>query len=291
MTSLPTLRELVDALPEIYQPLYGHPEFGALRNVEDRLASIMAVHDALAAKLQRPVRVLDLGCAQGWFSLSLAKAGAHVVGLDIVAANINVCNMLVLENRTLQARFKLFEAEKVPEVIDEGSFDLVMGLSVLHHLCYHNGKEFVRSYMQDLFTKIPSGLFEFALASEPTELAAAQPEDPEFLIDHLPFYRKLSSHPSHLSSGLRPLYFCSKRFWYLGNEIEEFTSWKGLDNDQRQFFGSNLTAQLLKTKGSCGENNRRLFAETLAVGTSEALVQSGEAHDMAWLVYKKAENI
>jgi O-antigen chain-terminating methyltransferase len=225
-SSLPSLSELVTALPEIYQPIYGHDEFDALskRNVKDRLSSILAIHDALARHLERPLRVLDLGCAQGWFSFNLAKAGAQVVGIDIIAANINVCNMLALENRGLNARFKLFEAEQVPATIPEDAFDLVLGLSVVHHLCFHNGKEATRAFMEALFAKIPNGIFEFALASEPTELAPAQPNDPEFLIDYLPFYKILSKHPSHLSSSLRPLYFCSNKFSYEEGVVSEITA-------------------------------------------------------------------
>lgn len=288
MTSLPSLGELVDALPEVYQPIYGHPEFDSRvkRNVEDRLASILAVHDALAAYFGRPVRILDLGCAQGWFAFNLAKAGAHVVGLDIIAANINVCNMLLLENRALQARFKLFEAEKVPDVVPEGQFDLVMGLSVLHHLCYHNGKEAVRLFTEKLFSKIPSGIFEFALASEPTELAPAQPEDPEFLINHVPFFRILSRHPSHLSSVQRPLYFCSRDFWYFGKEVRKFESWEKAGDTRRFFKGGRLVARLFRTDGTAGNENRQALLQA-ADSLNSAVVQSGEAHDMAWLIHEK----
>ncbi|HEU0118674.1 MAG TPA: methyltransferase domain-containing protein [Alphaproteobacteria bacterium] len=222
--ALPSLDELVNALPEIYQPIYGHAEYDARsgRKVEERFQSILAVHDALRRQLGRPVRVLDLGSAQGWFCLSLAKAGAQTLGIDIIAANINVSNMLLLENRGLTARFQLFEAESVPGSVSEGQFDLVLGLSVLHHICYHKGKEAARDFMQALFAKIPNGIFEFALASEPTELAPAQPDNPEFLIEHVPFFRILSRNQSHLSETMRPLYFCSTRNWYFGEEMKPF---------------------------------------------------------------------
>ena len=62
MTSLPSLGELVAALPEIYQPIYGHPEFDsrAARTLEDRLAQILGVYEALSRKLGRPLRKSEL---------------------------------------------------------------------------------------------------------------------------------------------------------------------------------------------------------------------------------------
>lgn len=221
MPPLPSMAELVAALPELYQPIFGHPEFDtkAGRNVADRLVPIMQMHDALARKLGRPVRVLDLGCAQGWFSFNLAKAGAQTVGLDLIGPNINVCNMLVLENRELAARFKLFEVEKAPDVIPEGQFDLVLGLSVLHHICFHNNKEFVRVFLQKLFARIPSAIVEFALRSEGTKLTAPLPDSPDYFIDFLPYRRVVATHPS--PTGARPLYFCSTEFSYLDGEMQE----------------------------------------------------------------------
>lgn len=71
------LSELVNALPEFYQPIYGHGEWDdkPLRNCKDRLLIIEKIYDDLSKKLERPLRVLDLGCAQGFFSLSLAVRG------------------------------------------------------------------------------------------------------------------------------------------------------------------------------------------------------------------------
>ena len=45
-------------LPELYQPIYGHPEFdkSAQRNCRDRLKHIYKVYDALEKELQRTLR-------------------------------------------------------------------------------------------------------------------------------------------------------------------------------------------------------------------------------------------
>ncbi|WP_261370573.1 class I SAM-dependent methyltransferase [Xanthomonas citri] len=72
-----SIADLVAALPEKYQPIFGHPEIsdGSSRGCEDRLEVILDVVDHLRTALGRPIRVLDLGCAQGYFSLNLAARG------------------------------------------------------------------------------------------------------------------------------------------------------------------------------------------------------------------------
>lgn len=68
---------LVNALPEFYQPIYGHNEWNdkPLRHCQDRLLVVKKIYDELSKELQRPLRVLDLGCAQGFFSLHMASWG------------------------------------------------------------------------------------------------------------------------------------------------------------------------------------------------------------------------
>ena len=62
------LNKLVNASRVIYQPIYGHHEWDdkAQRSCEDRLTDIKKIYDDLSAKLQRPLRVLDLGCCTGY---------------------------------------------------------------------------------------------------------------------------------------------------------------------------------------------------------------------------------
>lgn len=53
------LSELVNSLPEFYQPIYGHSEWDdkPLRNFKDRLPAIEKIYDDLSKKLERPLRV------------------------------------------------------------------------------------------------------------------------------------------------------------------------------------------------------------------------------------------
>ncbi len=207
-------------------------------------------------RLGRPIRVLDLGCAQGWFSFKLAESGAHVFGVDYLGSNINVCNMLVLENRHLQARFKIMEIEHIPALLETNSFDMVLGLSVFHHLCLHNGKEVARDILDRIAQKIPICLFEFALADEPTTWAKAQPEQPDYLVRHIPFFYTLDYYTVHLSSVARPLYFCSYHFWYLNGELDQFMSWREGNHRRRYFFNDTKIAYLFPIVGESADLNR-----------------------------------
>ena len=71
------LESAVNALPEFYQPIYGHQELNssAARNCYDRLDGVKKVCTALSHELKRPLRILELGCAQGFFSMNMASWG------------------------------------------------------------------------------------------------------------------------------------------------------------------------------------------------------------------------
>lgn len=62
-------------------------------------------------------------------------------------------------------------------------------------------------------SKVETGIFEFALNSEPLYWADAQPEEPRQLIESYTFNHNLSMHGTHLSVVERPLYFASNKYW------------------------------------------------------------------------------
>ncbi|MGC1000949.1 class I SAM-dependent methyltransferase, partial [Pantoea agglomerans] len=110
------------------------------RSCLDRLEKISSVYNYISEEKGRPLKVLDLGCAQGFFSLNLAELGAIVTAIDYSQPNIDVCNKLASENNNLKVEFFLGSIETViNERVMEGEFDLVLGLSVFHHLVYEHG--------------------------------------------------------------------------------------------------------------------------------------------------------
>ena len=79
------------------------------------------------------LRVADLGCLEGGFSLALAQMGAEVVGVEARTANFEKCRLLQdhfrLPNlRFVQADVKEFDRPRF------GSFDIVLALGILYHL-------------------------------------------------------------------------------------------------------------------------------------------------------------
>lgn len=223
------LDDLIAALPELYQPIYGYPpeRYGnASRRSYDRLADITQVYKALEAQFRRPLRVLDLGCAQGFFTFSLAELGAIVHGVDYLDANIAVCSKLSAEHPNLSTSFQVARIEDVLQQLGPDQYDLVLGLSVVHHLVHEKGAQAVSRILGDLANKTAGSIFELALASEPIYWAEAQPQDSRQLLDGFAFVHELARHETHLSTIRRPLYFASNRYWCLNRQAGVFDFWQ-----------------------------------------------------------------
>ncbi len=218
---------LVAALPEKYQPIFGHPELsdGCSRSCEDRLVLIRRCASQFQAILGRPLRVLDLGCAQGFFSLSLAADGHHVHGVDFLDLNVDVCQTLAKEHPAFDVAFEHATVEDVIDRLEPGDYDLVLGLSVFHHLVHARGLVSVSELCRRLSEVACVGIYELALREEPLYWAPSLPNDPAELLSSYAFIRLLSRQETHLSSISRPLFFASSRYWYVGDSAGEFTSW------------------------------------------------------------------
>lgn len=220
---------LVAALPEKYQPIFGHPELsdGSSRGCEDRFVLIRDCARQLQAALGRPLRVLDLGCAQGFFSLSLAADGHTTHGVDFLDLNVHVCKALAEQNPGFEATFEHGTVEDVIERLEPGAYDLVLGLSVFHHLVHERGVVSVSELCRKLSEVVGAGVFELALREEPLYWAPSLPPDPAELLSSYSFTRLLSRQATHLSAISRPLIYASSSYWYVGDIVGQFTSWSG----------------------------------------------------------------
>lgn len=218
---------LVAALPEQYQPIFANPEMsdGSSRGCEDRLVLIRECARQLRATLGRPLRVLDLGCAQGFFSLSLAADGHTTHGVDFLDLNVHVCDALAEQNPGLEATFEHSTVEDVIERLEPSEYDLVLGLSVFHHLVHARDVVSVSELCRKLSEVVGAGIFELALREEPLYWASSLPQDPAELLAGYAFTRLLSRQPTHLSAISRPLIYASSKYWYVGDLVGEFTSW------------------------------------------------------------------
>lgn len=260
------IADLVAALPELYQPIFGHPEYrhGAARASEDRLATVVSVQDALRKLLGRPLRILDLGCAQGFFSLSLASLGNEVHGVDFLDKNIAICRTLADDNPHFPVSFRHGRIEEVLSEVKAGEYDLVLGLSVLHHLVHELGAKQISEMLAALAGKVQVALFELALASEPLYWASAQPEPPVSLLGGFAFIHELGRYPTHLSGIARPLYFASNAYWYLDSVYGHFEEYKNRSHDlaadvhlgsRRYFLGDSEIVKVFRLDVGIGSQN------------------------------------
>ena len=78
------------------------------------------------------MKVIDIGCGGGILSEALAQRGAHVTGIDMGEAPINVAKLHCLESK-LDIDYQKISAEEIAEQ-QAGQFDIVTCLEMLEHV-------------------------------------------------------------------------------------------------------------------------------------------------------------
>ena len=154
---------------------------------------------------------MDLGSAQGYLAFVLAEAGHHVTGVDYLPINVQVAQRFTTATRTLDVEFIEGDVTDVPSMTDLDEFDLVLGLSILHHLVHRDGLERGLEFVEQLRDRVPNGLFEMALRDEPVYWAPSQPSDPRILLSPYSVHVMSRSSPTASLEIDRPLFFCSDR--------------------------------------------------------------------------------
>ncbi len=201
---------LVAELPEIYQPIYGQPQVQGSRTADSqRISLVSGIVDGLATLLGRPLAILDLGSAQGYVDFRLAEAGHRVVGIELLDKNIAVARAIHEQHPDLDVAFVEGNIVDCASLVDPTQFDLVLGLSVLHHVIDRDGHDRAVDLVRTLADAIPHGVFEMALASEPVFWAPSLPADPRVTLAPYAFIREIGRSGTHLSDVQRPLLFAS----------------------------------------------------------------------------------
>jgi 2-polyprenyl-3-methyl-5-hydroxy-6-metoxy-1,4-benzoquinol methylase len=75
--------------------------------------------------------LLEYGCGTGSYSKQWLKMGARVTGIDISEEGIKMAKKDMADS-AFHADFHVMDAEKTS--FHDGSFDLVVGTGILHHL-------------------------------------------------------------------------------------------------------------------------------------------------------------
>jgi tRNA (mo5U34)-methyltransferase len=131
MPDAATARSLITRHPKWYHRIEVAP--GLLTPGVHDSQSVLAHLDQLGLPRQAAgLRVLDIGCCDGFFSFEMEKRGAEVVGIDYMSPTRNG---FAIASDLLRSRVT-YLTENVYALSPEkhGTFDLVLFLGVLYHL-------------------------------------------------------------------------------------------------------------------------------------------------------------
>ncbi len=90
-------------------------------------------------------RVLDVGCGRGILACDAAKRGAHVVGIDISEAAVELAHELLSEmdpGDAARVEIRLHDAKSLPFPPD--TFDVVFMIDIWEHLHHHEIEKVLR---------------------------------------------------------------------------------------------------------------------------------------------------
>jgi 2-polyprenyl-6-hydroxyphenyl methylase/3-demethylubiquinone-9 3-methyltransferase len=143
-------------------------------------------------------RVLDVGCGGGILSDAMARAGAHVTGIDLAVKSLKVAQLHALESQTPNINYREISAEDLAAE-SPAQFDVVTCMEMLEHVpdpasivkacatlvkpggwvffstLNRNPKSFLFAIIgaEYVLNLLPKGTHEYAKFIRPAELAAA----------------------------------------------------------------------------------------------------------------------
>ena len=259
------LQAAIDCLPELYQPILGYAADSKLprRACADRLDAIV---EALSAFELDPTVVVDVGAAQGYFTLALAERFPRhrFVGLDSLEENVRVSNVLN-ELRQTNARFQLCQARAgTLGPMLTGQRNCVLLLNVLHHVCTQQGWIETDRMLKEIAENADLSIVELASATERLEWTRDLPSDDSTWLEHFRFVRSLGTFGTHIPGVARTMYLCSSRWVLAGHDKFEFSRAIDRSHDdalpspetgRRYFLSPSMVAKCFAFSGKLGRRN------------------------------------
>jgi O-antigen chain-terminating bifunctional methyltransferase/kinase len=161
-----TLRTLLKGV-EFYQPIYGledvFTEEPCRPNTKERAEGIKKALGDVNGK-----HILDVGSSLGYMDFFLADHGAITEGWDFKAENVVICDLIkdiIVPQAPITFKHLDFNPNTV-ETIANGQFDVILLLSVLHHITAAAGIEVVQNMLKSLIEKSPTLIVELASSRE-----------------------------------------------------------------------------------------------------------------------------
>lgn len=224
--------ELIENLPCQYQNIYNHPEFDSktegidtIKNGE-LIADIINQYKKITGKTK--VKVLDIGCAQGYYSLKAAELGCDVIAIDLEEKNIQICQYLNSENGfNIDFRKEFFDLNFVENIDSEG-FDFVFLFNVIHHVAcgvsygYNtNGLKYAQNVMKALSQKTKILIGSLATSGENIAWNMYLPSNyRDWLKDYSFFDEIRYQYINNVNQKIyRPVIFASNNFSIKNNEL------------------------------------------------------------------------
>ena len=139
-------KQLIKSYPN-YQPIFynGKLIMGGDRNCLDRGKLIKKeIIDCKASS------VLDIGCAEGFYVLQAAKECSCVsLGIDADIRRLSMAQNQISSEKIMPAGFLLAEVNE--ELINKlPKFDVIVFMSVMHHMMYSQGKDYCKNILMVL---------------------------------------------------------------------------------------------------------------------------------------------
>ncbi len=209
-----SLLSLLEKIPEQYQDIYGHPEYSlnSSRDCSQREKWVREIIHEIQEKTGREnLRVLDLGCAQGYYSFVAAELGCSVLGVDMLDINIQVCQALQEETK-VSCEFRQETIQELIDSIEDHEYDVAFLFSVIHHVCNENGFIYARQILEKLLQKSDCIITEMAIKEEPLYWNQNLPSGYEEWFTNIRFFDELDFFETHLSDIKRPLIFASNKW-------------------------------------------------------------------------------
>jgi 2-polyprenyl-3-methyl-5-hydroxy-6-metoxy-1,4-benzoquinol methylase len=130
--------ELAEALLHYLQETQS--DFYDDRRIQKSLKTQLAAEDdagfvsALTRRIGtlRDADVLEIGSGSGWRSIALAKDGARVTGVELLASGVRAAELRKRRHDGLEVTFTEGRAEALP--FNEGDFDAVLSFQVIEHV-------------------------------------------------------------------------------------------------------------------------------------------------------------
>ncbi len=166
-------------------------EFKPLHQINPLRLDWIDKHCHLAGK-----QVLDVGCGGGILADSMARKGAHVLGIDLSTKALKIAQLHALEAQTAQVQYQEISAEDLAAK-SPAQFDVVTCMEMLEHVpdpasvvqacatlvkpggfvffstINRNAKSFLFAIVgaEYVLNMLPRGTHEFAKMIRPSELA------------------------------------------------------------------------------------------------------------------------